>query len=741
MTLPSRPRLCFRVGFAGRKDLPADAQTHLTTQLQTALQAIGQTLAEIAPGVPVAQGQEPRIASFYASERPLLRLVTGLCEGADLLAGKVLQQVQVVPDAGCDAKPEACLETELAAVLPFATEQYRASRPADALSEFDDQLARCAYVLELDGIYAKPNPDTDLAKRQRARAYRAQSAFLLRHVDLLIAAANLDEPGKAGGTLETLKAALVFELPVLFIHTGTGAVYLIAPEDELAAVLDAPAPLEHVWKSELSRWVRLIVADPDLARDDQATHGHAPHTEATPSAALKEYFDQSDSPDRPARRFGARIRAWAWSYLEKRVAKGAKPKSDPPLAPYADYRKRATALNYHYSAQYRGAFVLNYTLAVIAVLLATISLLLLGAYSHTPALEAVSAILDVDQCAQMVCSKPESWLLPLLIALAVIKLGIVIFIAHNTRLANSRRWNDRAVDMRYLAERIRALFYLPQLGSFQPPAVYPPQFAARVVRQSHIDWLCEAIVRGLSPAQLPAAQPASVQTEHGPVQIRKRIRIEPAPVIATIHDHWVAQQAVYHQRNAHTMHALHEKMEHLQKWLGYAVIAVVALDIVLIGGKLAHKLHWITLPGALESFAKTATPWLIAISAILPAIIAALGGLRFQSECQRLAERSDVMRRMLSADTDPNSTHLIATAAGTAIQSTASDPPTTPAQQSRLATLQALHSQITREQNAPDNPGSHAHAALNTSERIAKDFAHEAAEWSVLYAKELGDPG
>ncbi len=39
-----------------------------------------------------------------------------------------------------------------------------------------------------------------------------QSAFLLRQSDILIAAANPDEPGKAGCTLETVREALAFDL-------------------------------------------------------------------------------------------------------------------------------------------------------------------------------------------------------------------------------------------------------------------------------------------------------------------------------------------------------------------------------------------------------------------------------------------------------------------------------------------------------------------------------------------------
>ena len=178
---------------------------------------------------------------------------------------------------------------------------------------------------------------------------------------------------------------------------------------------------------------------------------------------------------------------------------------------------------------------------------------------------------------------------------------------------------------------------------------------------------------------------------------------------------------------AHKMRGLHHTMEKGQQWLGWIVIGVVALDLLLIGGKIANKLGYLTLQPDLLHLAKLATPWLIFASAVLPAIIAALGGLRFQSECQRLADRSAVMRVMLKGHGP--------TAGG------------------RYAEVDALIKRIRHECGAqtpspppvvgpvPTDLGSYTHEALRLSERIATDFVHEAAEWSVLYAKELGDPG
>jgi hypothetical protein len=87
----------------------------------------------------------PSIAKFYSHQRPTLRLIHGLCEGADVVAAEALTKVIVSPDAGASCPlGTPCIETELAAVLPFDVETYRASRPAAFLPQFDYQLSRCA---------------------------------------------------------------------------------------------------------------------------------------------------------------------------------------------------------------------------------------------------------------------------------------------------------------------------------------------------------------------------------------------------------------------------------------------------------------------------------------------------------------------------------------------------------------------------------------------------------------------
>jgi hypothetical protein len=765
--------LVLRAGFAGRKDLTSDETTLLETALAEVLHTLGHRLAAIAPGVPVEAGREPRVSAFFQAQAPLLRLVTGLCEGADAVAAQVLERVSISPDAGAACGPDTpCLQTELGAVLPFDVEAYRQSRPAAFRAEFDLQLARCAWVLALDAHYDKPTEaelaaisDADarqqrstLADLRRARGYRAQSAFLLRQSDVLIAAADPTVPGKAGGTLETVREAQVFDLPVVFIHTGTGAVHLIEPGDDLHSVLAMPP--QPGWQQTLKRWVNQITTDPDrdpgeLTHDGQRSFGES---------LLAEYFDRAESPAAQAGKRMVRFRKWAWERFEKCFRTGPGPKSDPELEPYAAWRSRATELNYHYSGLYRGAFLLNYAFAIFAVALATVSLALLGKVVH-PAVAGETSELAGAALNPVAAHAPPATgggLLPVLFALAAVKLAVLFFISRNTTRANDEKWNDRAVDLRYLAERLRAMYYLPRLGIQQPPAAAAPQFASRVVRQSAMDWLFDSIARAVLPADLPGARPLDIPTHDGAgrLTVKKLLTFDARAEVERMRDAWIAEQTRYHERNARTHHALHHAAETVGKWIGRAVIVIVSFDVLFIIAEVLEELH--ALPHFLAPWVQAlapAMPWLVVLTALLPAIVAALGGIRFQSECQRLAERSAVMRALLGGRVPGH--HEEAPTAFWArlwwkttrffkltwlvlrhLFAKSPAPPETPLTGGRWQEATALAARIAAARaHADTDPAAWSHDALRLAERTAGDFVQEVAEWSVLYAKEVAEPG
>lgn len=144
---------------------------------------------------------------------------------------------------------------------------------------------------------------------------------------------------------------------------------------------------------------------------------------------------------------------------------------------------------------------------------------------------------------------------------------------------------------------------------------------------------------------------------------------------------------------------------------------------------------------------------------MIPAIIAALGGIRFQSECQRLAERSAVMHVMLAgrmpyvppAKRTPwqklrqQCIDFFTTCWLVLRHLIGRPPPPEPVALigGRWGDASKLATRIAEDQAkaAEENIGSWTHNALRLTELVATDFVQEAAEWSVLYAKEVSDPG
>lgn len=681
-TLPPLPHLTLRVGVAGNRTIAAALVPAVAARLDEVVAAI---TARLAAAVASRAG---RVTRFYCDQRPpLLRLVTGLAEGADALG------VDAVERYANAAATENTVATETAAVLPFDVHTYRASRDPAFLPVFDRQAARCSYILALDGIYEKPSPDTPLAQQRRKRAYRAQAAFLLRHCDLLVVAADPGREGQAGGAIETLRAALAFGLPVIFIDVTTATVRLIAPEDDLLAALDADCAAGSAladWQDQLIRVVDEIIIGPDVrpATDDDA----APDP-ANRFALLDEYFHKSSVPPMERNPQGTlrrvksmRERLWARldDWLRSAGDVGRQPMRHPPLAAYAKWRNRATELNYDAAGLYRGAFLANYVLAVAAVFFAALSLAMIGYAPGATHLEQLTLVLLV---------------------FAAIKLGIVGTIFRNTHQARHASWNERAIDYRYLAERLRALNFLPGIGSFQPPYVAPPEYASRVECQSMVDWLADAITRSIS-----AVEALPMQTEHvhpadaAPYTVAVA-RVDAHGAADAARTGWVAEQIVYHDNNAKAMQHLHGVLELWGSRLTKAVIAIVVLDIALLGWEAGFHPHGTPVAVVPHTIAVI----LLLFAAVLPAAVASLNGIRFQSECRRLFERSAMMHRRLKG---------------------------------RVLALEQLATKIleARADSSADE-GAWSAELLRLTETIARDLVAEVGEWSVLYTREVPDPG
>jgi hypothetical protein len=682
-----RPDLVLRIAFAGTRELTGERETTAAA----ALAAVYTEISDALHAVVARRGNDPRsVARFYSDSQPVVRLVTGLARGADDLAARVLFDAAI---------PRTPLTAELAAVLPFPAADYLASQLALTESESslsdDEKTARvraiqsrftelsrqCAYIVELDGRYVGKPADRKADEPgavKRAAAYRAQSAVLLRHADLLIAMPDLDAEGSAGGTKETMHTALDLGLPVVLIDAGNGGTRVLERGDDVDDVLPAAAAAAGVSRRTIAKIVTTIVADPDQ-RQSAADDAEAQYT----IRVLEEFFDRPTTP--PLRRTAdgkverwetRRERAWKWFAARFGEARG---QADPPIDAYLGWRRRATSLTYHYVGLYRGGFLLNFGLATVAVGLAALSLVILTFPPET----------EGGEIAQRTA----------LITLGVIKLALLVAILLNTRRSKTELWNDRAVDYRYLAERLRSLFYLPYCCSFQPTRT-SPGYHSRRVRQSAVDWLLDAIVRHVSPASALGNAVADGQgtTPSDPAASVPRLRSSPIEAARRIHDGWLTLQLEYHRSNSTRMRRMCLSLERITKWLNTVVVVMVSVDLAVLLGTLFH-----IVPASWHH----AAPWLIFLSALLPAAVAAANGTRVQSECERLAERSKVMADIIKG---------------------------------RLARLEELQTALEAARTSRDDRGSWTPSVLRLAEAIDADMLKEAAEWSVLYAKVIPEP-
>jgi hypothetical protein len=425
----------------------------------------------------------------------------------------------------------------------------------------------------------------------RDGAFQAQAEILLRHADILVAIDDPDDEGRLGGTRQTIGAALQLGMPVALMHTGKEGVAILRARADFDEPIFLPptAAAQAAWRLV----GELMGLEAQFPRD----------------AALdvEQFF--AASPPRPDWRNGL------WSNFERAfdgVGHGHATRDGPP---FETYRVRASVLANYYAGQYRGAFLAGYGLAVLAVALAAASLM---------ALPSAGAPASVEQ---------ES----ILAALGVGKLIALVTIMLLARDANRRRLADRAADWRYLTERLRAMAYLPCAGALRAAVSWSLPYTTRLAAQGMVDQLFQSIVRQVRP----------LEALHGELD-GFRLRQAPAVALAVIRHEWLNGQRAYHQKNARTLGRMTAALEMLSRALNWTVVAVVTADLALL------LLSWAADGSAAVGEMSRAvehrlTPTFILIATVLPAAIASLAGIRFQSECARLADRSQHMAAQLHA--------------------------------------------------------------------------------------------
>jgi len=493
----------------------------------------------------------------YDEAGPVCRLVSALAEGADRIV----------------AEEALRLGYELHAVLPFSPSEYeRDFEGAASLAEFRALLQQARAVLALDGSRE--------SQEEQDSAYEAAGFTILAHADLVVAIWDGEEARGTGGTAEIVGAGVERGLALIRI--------------------DSKKPHRS----------SLLSYDRRVGRIEEGIDGLAGRIRRE---LLPPGVNEGNRESDPIRNFLAERQprvaplGWAWSALvglvadlrlriprvrvgdfqletaaqwerEWRTAAGLPESLKRQLdrIPRTAYAW-ADGLAVYYANAYRSAFVVSYFLGVLATTFA----------------------IAIDASAWIRAHEVATRLLRAGSFLSVLVILIIWTLAHR------RRWHDRWIDYRLLAEFLRQMRFLALLG--RPPAFSTPPAAdgEGETRGSWIAWYPQALAREAGFATV----------ELTPV-VLDAVRI-------LLREGLIAAEIQYHSNNARRLGRLDLRLRNAGSL--FFVVALIALGALVV----------------------RETSWLTALAALLPVFGGAVAAVRGQAELVRVVKRSRAMTERL----------------------------------------------------------------------------------------------
>ncbi len=415
-------QLALRVGITGHRSLSADQAAEIRVRVREVLSTIGDAASKVT--------QDPK--SGHASKSPLLRIISPIAEGADRL----------VAQEGLSAG------YQLQCPLPFLREEYDHDfKSEDSKQEFNDLLSKATAVFELDGDRAN-----------ESLAYQTVGRVMLAQSDLVIAIWDGKPANGQGGTAQIVAEAASQEIPIIWLQPDKqGVIRLRLRVGEAKDCI-----VEHdSWAARLSEVLNRLLRLPE---EKHRTHAGA--IACTSQLDFAACLTKS-WPERS-------LLGYVWRYFVKAVAYPPPPspvatteggsaphvsaQSETPFKKYYDQTDRPA--NY-FAGLYRGAFLLNYLLGALAVVIALMVVVI-------PAWQAV-------------------WIGLELVTIATIVTLIV--------LANRGRWHQKSIDCRYYAEQLRQMRYLWPLARVTPSSRPPAHQAFGDPRSTPMNWRFRAALR------------------------------------------------------------------------------------------------------------------------------------------------------------------------------------------------------------------------------------------------------
>ncbi len=596
-THPPRPRLALRIGVTGHrpKDLTHADMHLLKDQIHGTLEGL--------KSFAIDYSNAERCSYYREPGKPILRVVSSLAEGADRLV----------------AHEAIALGFELQCPLPFSREQYSQDFEASegSVDEFKDLLANIntTAVLELDG-----------SRADQPGAYLTAGRSVLSQSDVLIAIWNGQESEKEGGTAQIVAEAGLRNIPTLRIDSARPHdVYIRLSNEKWSYSKDS-----LTW---LQSQIEVLLTPPDPCKGElrePAEVGDA-NTNGRPDPARKEEDEVVTTV--PKDYFEERKQSWnrGWPWKTFRDIWLLKPSAPVfRVAPFeisgrkewlgvvqksgafsqaavqrilttdlCDHYGWANGLAEYYGNRYRSAFAMNYLMGSLAVFCAFLHFSL----HETRWKDAASVFMGGE-------------------------FFLLIFILFIYKTGRKGRWHERWIDYRLLAEYLRQLFFLIPLGPSELSSPHLPKYmSSGDPKNTWMYWHYLALRREIG---LTAAEFNGKYLE----AVRSFLNSEQG----------IRGQIDYHEQNAERLEKLDSRFAAAGMrtfWVAMA-LAFVAL-IPGFNEWLLDSLakHYLVLhPHRVEiAFGLLATG--------LPAVGAALAGIRSQGEFERVKKRSRAMLQTL----------------------------------------------------------------------------------------------
>lgn len=602
---PPRARLAYRVGVVGHRPnrLPdGPGLDQVRARVSAVLEAVQTAVEEFAA--------IDELGPLYTADSPLLTAVTPLAEGGDRLFAE--EALRLGYRLCCPMPfPREVFETDFAP--PVALE-------LDSVMRFNEILDRAQQgaglaVFELDGGRADAS--------SRANAYAAAARVVLNQSDLLVAIWDGGDSAGRGGTAETLRQAIGFHIPVIWIQAVEPYGWMLLTANSDLASITAAAPgapsapggpgADHVRQAILDCVRRIVGQELALppASDEEAAAQISLHGGERASARrAREYFNER----RPRLNF-----FFAWKLFRNLVgdlrldapqiftrdyvqciapAWPIAPAEDSASTPRAevywinrqirDHFAWSDGLADRYADAYRSSVVLTYLLAAFAVLVALAPRVLGWTVAPDRRGAAVAAGMTVSNVIELV----DLFLI------------LTLFLA-----GRARRWHDRWMEYRLLAELIRELKFLAPLGGGRPLPRVPTHLGAYGdPTRSWMYWHVRALARA---AGLPNAR-------ESPATLRAHLE-----TLAAVADDPRDGQRAFHETNFRRYENVYERLRAASELLFGLTFAAIVI-------RLATRRLWSDAD---------LDVWLL-FSAFLPALAAGLTGINYHGEFLRIAKRS-----------------------------------------------------------------------------------------------------